>query len=83
MWKFCSDVCSHLNGGKDLPFGMGDRGVLIRTVEKFEQAVIPVALRGRILHISHHSPLSGHPGGRKLYETLRRNHYWTTMSVDC
>ena len=27
--------------------------------------------------------LAGHPGGRKLYKTLRGYFYWPTMAVDC
>ena len=26
---------------------------------------------------------AGHPGGRKLYKTLRRYFYWPTMALDC
>ena len=32
-----------------------------------------------MLHIHHYSRLGGHPGGRKLYATLRRQFYWPSM----
>jgi len=46
------------------------------------QVVIPDALMERLLKYQHQSVLAGHPGSRRMYETLRRYLYWPTMVVD-
>ncbi|CDF38075.1 unnamed protein product [Chondrus crispus] len=58
-------------------------GTLCRTAVEFVQVVIPQSLRDRVLGLSHYAKLAGHPGGRKLYKTLRRYFYWPTMALDC
>ena len=80
---FCQSIRSRLNGGEEVPFADDDRGFLIRRVEANEQIIIPQELRTRVLHISHFAKVSGHPGGRKLYNGLRRFFYWPSMSFDC
>jgi len=44
--------------------------------------VIPEALKKRLLIHQHQWVLAGHPGSRKMYNTLRRYVYWPTMVVD-
>ena len=44
--------------------------------------VIPEALKQRLLRYQHQSVLAGHPGSRRMYDTLRRYVYWPTMVVD-
>ena len=80
---FCQSICSRLDGEEEVPSADDDRGFLIRRVEANEQIVIPQELRTRVLHISHFAKVSGHPGGRKLYNGLRQFFYWPSMSVDC
>ena len=46
-------------------------GTLCRTAAEFVQVVIPQSLRDRVLGLSHYAKLARHPGGRKLYKTLR------------
>jgi len=36
------------------------------------QVVIPEALKQRLLRYQHQSVLAGHPGTRRMYDTLRR-----------
>jgi len=43
--------------------------------------VIPEALKQRLLRYQHQSVLAGHPGSRRIYDTLRRYVYWPTMVV--
>ena len=43
--------------------------------------VIPEALKQRLLRHQRHSVLAGHPGLRRMYDTLRRYVYWPTMVV--
>ena len=51
-------------------------------MEAFPHIVIPQTLKPRVLYISHHSKLAPHPGGRKMYATLRRFLYCPSMAVD-
>jgi len=44
--------------------------------------VILEALKQRLLRYQHQSVLAGHPGSRRMYDTLRRYVYWPTMVVD-
>jgi len=44
--------------------------------------VIPEALKKRLLTRQHQSVLAGHPGSKKMYNTLRRYVYWPTMVVE-
>ena len=65
-----------------MSFGFNDDGLLCRTVEH-EQIVVLQSLRARVLHIHHYARLSGHPGGRKLYNAIKRYMYWPALAVDC
>ena len=58
-------------------------GTLCRTAAEFVQVVIPQSLRDRVPGLSYYAKLAGHPGGRKLYKTLRRQFYWPSMALDC
>ena len=51
-------------------------------MEAFSQIVIPQNLKPRALYISHNAKLAAHPGGRKMYATLRRFLYWPSMAAD-
>jgi len=44
--------------------------------------IIPEALKQRLSRYQHQSVLAGHPGSRRMYDTLRRCVYWTTVVVD-
>ena len=78
---FCTNLRSHLNGGEDLSFALGEKGVSFRLVDAVPQVLVPETLKRRILHLSHHAKLAGHPGGAKLNRTLRRHFYW--LPIDC
>ena len=79
---FCRKIRQKLNEGEEITFAEDDVGYLTRTVESFPQIVIPATPRTRGLHIQHHAKLSAHPGGRKLYTSLRRDFFWPSMAVD-
>jgi len=46
------------------------------------QVVIPEALKQRLLRYQHQSVLAGHPGTRRMYDTLRPYVFWPTMVED-
>ena len=80
---YCQSILSELNRGKPLPFMEDDTGVLVRTVTRNAQMVVPEKLRLRVLYYGHYALLAGAPGGRKLYTTLRRDYYWPSLAIDC
>ena len=59
-------------------------GIICRksTLDGALQRVVPESLRERVLYLSHYPILAGHPGGYKLYATLRRDYYWPFMAND-
>ncbi|CAN8069116.1 unnamed protein product [Agarophyton chilense] len=46
------------------------------------QRVIPTSLRAPFLYLAHFPRLGGHPGGRRVYQTLRKFFYWPLMAQD-
>ena len=81
--EFCTTIRQYLNQGEKIPFLVDDTGVLVRTVEADPQVVVPHAPKARVLNMGHHTTLAGHPGGRKMYYTLRKDYYWPALAVDC
>lgn len=45
------------------------------------QPVVLSRLRARVLYLTHYSPLAGHPGGSRIYYTIRREDYWPQMAT--
>ena len=83
---FCQGIRSRLEDGERIPFSTDTAeggGLLTRTSSERNQIVIPPPLRERILKISHYARTSAHPGGRRLYTSLRRDFYWPSMAMDC
>ena len=61
-----------------------DQGFLSRCEPKdqAEQIILPKPLRQRALLLAHYPVLAGHPGGSRMYQTLRRTFYWPSMAMD-
>ena len=61
----------------DSPYSLTEQGILVRqspsTGER--QVVVPESLRPRLLHSYHYSAVAGHPGIRRMYETLKQGLY--------
>ena len=68
--------------GEALLFAADNNGYFVRKVESTAQIVVQRSLRARVLHLSHQPKMAGHPGGRKLYYSLRRDLYWPAMAID-
>ena len=43
---------------------------------------VPESLRTRVLHLSHYPATAGHPGAKKMFNTLSQQFYWPTMVAD-
>ena len=84
----CDEYCQWARRQMDLstesPFAIDQHGVLIRRspLDGTLQVVVPESLRRRVLDIAHHPPISAHPGRSRMYQTLRRDFYWPSMTVD-
>lgn len=81
---FCQQIAEELRQNPKMPFGRDEAsGLLIRTRNPSPQVVAPDQLRSRLLALAHKPLISGHPGGRRMYQQLRRNFYWPAMSAAC
>ena len=82
---FCQKRLAELDQGlRYSPFHINEHGVLIRKspLDETTQVVVPLSLRPRLLHLQHVPPSAGHPGGRRMYATLRHHYYWPHMAAD-
>ena len=66
------------------PLAIDQHWVLIRRspLDGSLQVVVPETLRERLLDIAHNPPISAHPGRSRMYQTLRGDFYWPSMTVD-
>ena len=66
-------------------YKINEQGVLVRIypIDLVEQIFLPKPLRERVLYLAHHTTVAGHPGGTRMYSTLRRTYYWPNLAVDC
>jgi len=81
---FCLKVRYRIEIGEDIPFKDSETsGALTRTVNETPQIVIPKKLQPRFLSLAHRSLTQGHVGGRKMYRSMRRQHYFPGMVVAC
>ena len=55
---------------------------LLAPKDHSEQIVLPKSLRERALLLGHYPPMSGHPGGSRMYQTMCRTFYWPSMAMD-
>ena len=50
-------------------------------MDSAEQIILPKTLRMQVLLLAHYPRLAGHPGGSRMYQTLRRTFYWPSMAL--
>jgi hypothetical protein len=69
--------------GPDTVFDVNEAGLLVRKapLNGSEQIVIPNAPQPQILHLEHCNR-KGHPGIKKMVQSLRRRYFWTSMVAD-
>jgi Integrase zinc binding domain/Integrase core domain len=65
-------------------FAVNDKGLLVRLslFDEAEQVVVPRCLANRVMCLVHLPRLAAHPGGTRMYATLRKSFYWLTMAKD-
>ena len=81
--QFCSAVRRQLGKGVVLSFFDNEDSILCRRSPYGDQIVVPHNLKQKVLHIYHYSRLAAHPGGRKMYHSIRRSMYWPSLAIDC
>jgi hypothetical protein len=82
---FCLSKLSELNGATmKRHFAVNEMGLLVRLspLEVAEQVAIPRCLANSVMCIAHLPRLAAHPGGTRMYATLRQSFYWLTMAKD-
>ena len=80
----CLKLKQKILSGDSTPFHEDERGLIVRvaTIDQAHQIYAPKILRPRILLLAHYPRLAGHPGGTRMYQTLRRTFYWPSMALD-
>ena len=82
--EFCQSIRSALERGERVAFrDCPESGMLERVFPDHTALVVPVSLQPRLLMLAHQPQVAGHPGGRKMYQTLRRQYYWPGLALDC
>ena len=80
---FCKETLARIHKKETTSFKEDEKsGLIVRSVRGSNQILVPETLRPRLLALAHHSPPAAHPGGRKMYMTLRTTFYWPSMVVD-
>jgi RNase H-like domain found in reverse transcriptase/Integrase zinc binding domain len=82
---FCVSKLSELNGAAMKGhFAVSDKGLLVRLspLDDAEQVIVPRCLANRVMCLAHLPRLASHPGGTRMYATLRKAFYWHTMAKD-
>ena len=82
---FCQTVLSRQSKDLDTHFFEGKDGLLRRlhpTDPEIVQIELPDTLRPRVLDLSHHTLLAGHPGQTRMHRNIREKYYWPQMATD-
>ena len=71
---FCQRIRPELDKATPSVYQLDKRGLLVRIspVDKSEQIVVPESLRQKVLYLAHYPRMVRHPGGTRMYHTLRR-----------
>lgn len=78
---YCKRSRELINQGHPTVLFDDEHGVLCRRapLDGSVQRVIPEKLHEELLRREHESPLAGHPGASRMYQTMRRRYYWPSM----
>ena len=80
----CTQIKKKLSSRKKTIYTKDERGLIVRVapLDKSMQIYLPSPLRPRLLLLAHYPRLAGHPGGTRMFQTLRRTFYWPSMAMD-
>jgi len=82
--EFCQEVKKLLDTSESTRFYQNADGLLCREGHRAgsQQLLIPRSLVNEVLRAEHSSPLAAHPGGSRMYRSLRENSYWPSLAAD-
>lgn len=82
--SFCQACVKEMEALAESRYFRNADGVLRRKghLHGMEQVVILETLRTAVLTREHNSPMGGHPGARKLCQTIHRLYYWPPIVAD-
>jgi len=82
--EFCQEVKQLLYTSEPTRFYQNADGLLYREGHRAgsHQLLIPRSPVKDVLRAEHSSPLSAHPGGSRMYQTLRDRYYWPSLAAD-
>jgi Integrase zinc binding domain/Integrase core domain len=83
--SFCLSKVFELDGATmKRHFVMNDKDLLVQLspFDDDEQVLVPRCLANRVMCLAHLPLLAAHPGGTRMYATLRKSFYWLTMAKD-
>ena len=78
------EMCQEFRRTGGRQFDFDPSGILVRIspLDGKRQIVVPRSLQPRVLRLAHYPVLAGHPGGCRMYHTLRQTYYWPAMAHD-
>lgn len=79
----CTNNHSKLKRVEKYLFKEGEEEILIRASDGDQRIYIPKTLQYRVLWLRHYRKFSGHPRGRRLYQSMRRSLYRPSLEMDC
>jgi len=82
--KFCQEVKQILDTSEPTRVYQNADGLLCREGHRTgsQQLLIPRSLVEDVLRAKHSSPLAAHPGGSRMYQTMRNHYYWPSLAAD-
>jgi len=82
--EFCQEVKQLRDTSEPTRFYQNADGLLCREGHRsgFQQLLIPRSLVEDMLRAEHSSPLAAHPGGSRMYQTMRNHYYWPSLAAD-
>jgi hypothetical protein len=65
-------------------YDLNEVGVLVRKshYDSTVQVVVPQSLVSRILYPEHYPPAAGHPGGHRMFQTIRKSFFWPRIAEE-
>ena len=82
--EFFQDVKQLLDTSEPTRFHQNADGLLCREGHRAgsQQLLIPRSLVNDVLRAEHSYPLAAHPGGSRMYQTLRDHYCWPSLAAD-
>ena len=82
--EFFQEAPAPLANNPECQYFEDHHGLICRRAQKGNagQIILPKTLRRQALPLAHYPRLAGHPGGSRMYQTLRRTFYCPSMALD-